>query len=157
MPWLYLIPLALIILSFTWYQRTGSIAVAGWVGVRLGMVLFLVWAATRLVWYVMVPRGVCPITTPLPVLILSILVPLVLLAGLTWLASYAPQLIETRDGFALLAGEDIYLKRPFQVSNLGKNRYRFQSGPKTTTLTLRGQQSRRVIEQITYKNTTDRE
>lgn len=157
MPWLYLIPLGLLILSFSWYRRTGSLTVAGWVGARLAVVLLVVWLATRIVWYVMVPRGVCPITTPLPVLILSILVPLILLAGLTWLASYAPQLIETHDGFALLAGEDVYLKRPFQVNDLGNNRYRFQSGTKVTTLPLRGQQSKRVMEQITLPNTTDRE
>lgn len=156
MPWMYLFPLLLIGWAGLWYYRTKSLPVALTVAARLAVGLIVIYLATRLVWRVMVPAGVCPITTPPAVLIMSILVPLVFLGILNYLATYFPQLIATDQGYALLVGEDYHLTDPIELEKLSDDQYLITTEGKSHKVTMRGARGQAVAQQLGV-NQTDME
>lgn len=155
MPLTYVIPGLFVAWVGWWYYQSKSSSVALAVSLRLAVVLGIIYLGTRLVWLFLVPKGVCPITTPPLVLILSILVPLGMLVGFSSLASYFPQLIETRDGYALLVGEDFWLTKPVAIERAHGDHYLITDRKKTHKVRLRGERGKRVAALLGHNAMTD--
>lgn len=148
MIWRILIPILIAAWGIMWYVKSKSLPIALTVVARISLILGLVYFITELVWGFFTPQGVCPQTTSLPRLLLSLTVPVVALGLLFYLATWLPQVIKDGTGTALLAGEDILLTEPFEIETLDKNKYLITSGDKEHKVTLRGKLGKSAIEEL---------
>lgn len=148
MTWQILIPLLIVAWGIAWFVKSRSLAMALTVVARISLLLGSVYLITQAIWGLMVPQGVCPLTTSLPMMLTSISIPVIVLGIMFYLATYVPQLVETDSGIGLLAGEDVFLREPIEIKQLKKNQYLITTQDKEHKLTLRGRLAKSVIKKI---------
>lgn len=143
-----LIPGFIIGWAIIWYFKSRSLTVTLNVVARISLALGLIYLLTQFIWRFLAPAGVCPLTISWTMRLISLAIPIIGLLGLFYLASFFPQLIETHQGVAVLAGEDVFVKQPLTLEALGRHQYRITGDGKEHTITLRGRLGRRAAEKI---------
>lgn len=148
MIWRILIPVVIAAWGVLWYFRSKSLPIALTVVARISVILGMVYFVTQIIWGLFTPQGVCPLTTSLPRMLLSLSVPVITLGLMFYLATWLPQVITDGTGTALMAGEDILLREPWEIESVEKNKYLITSDDKEYKVTLRGRLGRSVIEEL---------
>ena len=143
-----LIPGVIIAWGIIWYIKSRSLVVTLNVVARISLALGLIYLLTQFIWGFLAPAGVCPLTISWRMRLISLAIPVIGLVGLFYLASFFPQLIETQQGVAILAGEDVFVQQPIALEALGRQQYRITGDGKDHTITLRGRLGRRAAEKI---------